>query len=74
MIALPAQPRILVVALRRLGDGVPMVEGPGSLTPREREVAVLLAEGLSNSERTTTQQRVTRLGVRYGFANKRAGI
>jgi DNA-binding CsgD family transcriptional regulator/tetratricopeptide (TPR) repeat protein len=36
--------------LRRLGDGVPMVEGPASLTPREREVAALLAEGLSNSE------------------------
>jgi hypothetical protein len=31
-------------------------------------------EGLSNSERTTTQQRTTRLGVRYGFGNRRPGI
>jgi DNA-binding CsgD family transcriptional regulator len=27
-----------------------VVEGPASLTPREREVAALLAEGLSNGE------------------------
>ena len=37
--------------LRRLGDGpAPPSDGPGVLTPREREVAVLLAEGLSNGE------------------------
>jgi DNA-binding NarL/FixJ family response regulator len=34
---------------RRLGMGVEPV-GPASLTPREREVAALLAEGLSNAE------------------------
>jgi DNA-binding CsgD family transcriptional regulator len=36
--------------LRRLGAGSPTVEGPASLTPREREVAALVAEGLSNGE------------------------
>jgi DNA-binding NarL/FixJ family response regulator len=36
--------------LRRLGEGAPTVDGPASLTPREREVAALLAEGLSNGE------------------------
>jgi hypothetical protein len=30
--------------LRRLGDGPPAADGPGDLTPREREVAALLAE------------------------------
>ncbi len=35
--------------LRRLGVG-PEVEGPKALTSREREVAALLAEGLSNAE------------------------
>ena len=34
---------------RGLGVG-PDVAGPDSLTPREREVVALLAEGLSNSE------------------------
>jgi DNA-binding NarL/FixJ family response regulator len=33
---------------RRLGGG-PVVEGPDALTPREREVAGLLAEGLTNA-------------------------
>jgi DNA-binding NarL/FixJ family response regulator len=36
--------------LRRLGDRAAPTDGPDSLTPREREVAVLLAEGLSNGE------------------------
>jgi Bacterial regulatory proteins, luxR family len=36
--------------LRRLGEGPPATEGPDVLTPREREVAALLAEGLSNGE------------------------
>jgi DNA-binding CsgD family transcriptional regulator/tetratricopeptide (TPR) repeat protein len=39
--------------LRRLGGlqaGLPADRGPASLTPREREVAALLAEGLSNGE------------------------
>lgn len=31
-------------------------------------------EGLSNDERTTTQQRVTRLGVRYGYGSRRPGL
>lgn len=31
-------------------------------------------EGLSNSDRTTTQQKTTRIGVRYGFGNRRAGL
>jgi DNA-binding NarL/FixJ family response regulator len=34
---------------RRFGMGGP-VAGPESLTPREREVIVLLTEGLSNAE------------------------
>jgi DNA-binding CsgD family transcriptional regulator len=34
---------------RRLGVG-PGVDGPSALTPREREVALLLAEGLTNAE------------------------
>jgi DNA-binding CsgD family transcriptional regulator len=34
---------------RRLGVG-PDAEGPASLTPREREVVALLAEGLTNSQ------------------------
>jgi DNA-binding NarL/FixJ family response regulator len=37
--------------LRRLGgDPAAAADGPGVLTPREREVAALLAEGLSNGE------------------------
>jgi DNA-binding NarL/FixJ family response regulator len=36
--------------LRRLGDGEARVDGPVALTPREREVAALLADGLSNGE------------------------
>jgi DNA-binding CsgD family transcriptional regulator/tetratricopeptide (TPR) repeat protein len=38
--------------LRRLGvdTGTPAATAPGSLTPREREVAALVAEGLSNGE------------------------
>jgi DNA-binding CsgD family transcriptional regulator/tetratricopeptide (TPR) repeat protein len=37
--------------LRRLGAGLRAGRaGPGALTPREREVAALLAEGLSNGE------------------------
>ena len=31
-------------------------------------------EGLSGDDRTTTQQRVTRFGVRYGVGSRRAGI
>jgi hypothetical protein len=31
-------------------------------------------EGLTNDDRTTTQQNTTRLGVRYGFGNRRAGL
>jgi DNA-binding NarL/FixJ family response regulator len=34
---------------RRLGVG-PGVDGPQALTPREREVVELLAEGLTNAE------------------------
>ena len=34
---------------RRVGGGEP-VEGPAELTPREREVVTLLAEGLTNGE------------------------
>jgi len=34
---------------RRLGGGIP-VDGPAELTSREREVAALLAEGLTNGE------------------------
>ena len=34
---------------RRLGGGE-TVEGPAELTPREREVVTLLAEGLTNGE------------------------
>ncbi|MDF2745527.1 MAG: putative LuxR-family transcriptional regulator, partial [Actinomycetia bacterium] len=36
--------------LRLLGEGPPATDGPDVLTPREREVAALLAEGLSNGE------------------------
>ncbi|HWD46642.1 MAG TPA: response regulator transcription factor, partial [Actinomycetota bacterium] len=36
--------------LRRLGDGPAAAGGPDVLTPREREVAALLADGLSNGE------------------------
>ncbi len=36
--------------LRRLGDGQPPPADPAPLTPREREVAALLADGLSNGE------------------------
>jgi DNA-binding CsgD family transcriptional regulator len=36
--------------LRRLGDGPAPAGGPDPLTPREREVAALLADGLSNGE------------------------
>jgi DNA-binding CsgD family transcriptional regulator len=39
----------LAVLERRVGGGMP-VEGPAELTPREREVAALLADGLSNGE------------------------
>ncbi|HZM37791.1 MAG TPA: LuxR C-terminal-related transcriptional regulator [Acidimicrobiales bacterium] len=39
----------LVAVQRRLGLG-PTPSGPDALTPREREVARLLAEGLSNSQ------------------------
>ena len=34
---------------RRLGRGGP-VDGPEALTPREREVVALIAEGLTNAE------------------------
>jgi DNA-binding NarL/FixJ family response regulator len=36
--------------LRRLGDGPAPAAGPAPLTPREREVATLVADGLSNGE------------------------
>ena len=36
--------------LRRLGDGPAPTAGPAPLTPREREVATLVADGLSNGE------------------------
>jgi DNA-binding CsgD family transcriptional regulator/tetratricopeptide (TPR) repeat protein len=36
--------------LRRLGHGPTRTDDPAPLTPREREVAALLAEGLSNGE------------------------
>jgi DNA-binding CsgD family transcriptional regulator len=36
--------------LRRLGDGPTPAAGPAPLTPREREVATLVADGLSNGE------------------------
>jgi DNA-binding CsgD family transcriptional regulator len=39
----------LEVVRRRLGRGGP-VDGPDALTPREREVVALLAEGLTNAE------------------------
>jgi DNA-binding CsgD family transcriptional regulator/tetratricopeptide (TPR) repeat protein len=39
----------LEVVRRRLGRGGP-VDGPAALTPREREVVGLLAEGLTNAE------------------------
>jgi DNA-binding CsgD family transcriptional regulator/tetratricopeptide (TPR) repeat protein len=39
----------LAVLERRVGGGIP-ADGPAELTPREREVAALLAEGLSNGE------------------------
>ena len=42
----------LAVLQRRLGGGEP-VEGPAELTPREREVVTLLAEGLTNGELAT---------------------
>ncbi len=42
----------LAVLRRRLGGGE-MVGQPAELTPREREVAVLLTEGLTNSELAT---------------------
>jgi DNA-binding NarL/FixJ family response regulator len=35
---------------RRLGRGDEMVTGPPELTPREREVVALLADGLTNAE------------------------
>jgi DNA-binding CsgD family transcriptional regulator len=42
----------LAVLRRKLGGGE-MVSGPAELTPREREVAALLTEGLSNGEIAT---------------------
>jgi DNA-binding NarL/FixJ family response regulator len=39
----------LAMLQRRLGGG-DSVEGPDALTPREREVVALLAEGLTNGE------------------------
>jgi DNA-binding NarL/FixJ family response regulator len=42
----------LAVLQRRLGGGE-TIDGPAELTPREREVAALLAEGLTNGELAT---------------------
>ncbi|MDQ1535539.1 MAG: hypothetical protein QOF28_3300, partial [Actinomycetota bacterium] len=42
----------LAVLQRRLGGG-DAIDGPAELTPREREVAALLAEGLTNGELAT---------------------
>ena len=42
----------LAVLQRRLGGGA-LVDGPAELTPREREVAALLTEGLTNGELAT---------------------
>jgi DNA-binding NarL/FixJ family response regulator len=42
----------LAVLQRRLGGGG-TVDGTAELTPREREVAALLAEGLTNGELAT---------------------
>jgi DNA-binding CsgD family transcriptional regulator len=53
----------LAVLERRVGGGVP-AEGPAELTPREREVAALLAEGLSNGE----------LGARLFISPKTASV
>jgi DNA-binding CsgD family transcriptional regulator len=42
----------LAALQRRLGGGA-TIDGPAELTPREREVAALLAEGLTNGELAT---------------------
>ena len=49
----------LAALQRRLGGG-DTVEGPAELTPREREVVTLLAEGLTNGELATAPVHLAR--------------
>ncbi len=49
--------------MRRLGGG-DALDGPAELTPREREVVALLAEGLTNGE----------LGARLFISPKTASV
>jgi DNA-binding CsgD family transcriptional regulator len=62
---------------RRLGGGVE-ADGPASLTPREREVVALLADGLSNGEIAsklyispkTASVHVSNILAKLGMANR----